>query len=85
MAIRRRKAAWNRNFFWIVGFRLTLGIRLFHIADDGLSSVVHVFITAPRAARAKGSGDWSPDQSNIAVLPSPKNAASGVQPWTILQ
>jgi hypothetical protein len=26
-----------------------------------------------------------PDQSNIAVLPSPKNAASGVQPWTILQ
>jgi hypothetical protein len=24
-------------------------------------------------------------QSNIAVLPSPKNAASGVQPWTILQ
>jgi hypothetical protein len=26
-----------------------------------------------------------PDQSNIAVLPSPKNAVSGVQPWTILQ
>jgi hypothetical protein len=26
-----------------------------------------------------------PDQSNIAVLPSPKNAESGVQPWTILQ
>jgi hypothetical protein len=25
------------------------------------------------------------DQSNIAVLPSPKNAVSGVQPWTILQ
>jgi hypothetical protein len=26
-----------------------------------------------------------PDQSNIAVLPSPKNAEPGVQPWTILQ
>jgi hypothetical protein len=48
--------------------------------------VVHVFITAhARAAWAKASCGWSPDQSNIAVLPSPKNAVSGVQPWTILQ
>jgi hypothetical protein len=58
--------------------------RLFHIADQALAAVVHVFITAhARAARASCS--YSADQSNIAVLPSPKNAASGVQPWTILQ
>jgi hypothetical protein len=46
----------------------------------------NVFITVhARSARAKASYGGSPDQSNIAVLPSPKNAASGVQPWTILQ
>jgi hypothetical protein len=60
--------------------------RLFHITDEGLRAVVHVFIAAhERAARAKANCDRSPDQSNIAVLPSPKNAVSGVQPWTIPQ
>jgi hypothetical protein len=59
-----------------------LRIRLFHIVDDGLPVIVHAFIAA---AWAKANSGPSPDQSNIAVPPSPKNATSGFQPWTTLQ
>jgi hypothetical protein len=69
------------GIFWMGAFRLALCIQLFHIADDGLPAAIQVFIAAhERAARAKVNCDRSPDQSNIAVLPSPKNAVSSVQP-----
>jgi hypothetical protein len=42
VAISGRKAVWKQEFFWIVAFRLTLRIRLFHIADDGLPAVIHM-------------------------------------------
>jgi hypothetical protein len=58
VAIGGREAPSNRNFFWIVAFRLILRIRLFRIADDGLPAVVHMFIAAhKRAARAKANCD----------------------------
>jgi hypothetical protein len=42
VAISGRNAVWKQEFFWIVAFRLTLRVRLFHIADDGLPAVIHM-------------------------------------------
>jgi len=42
VAISGRKAARNRNFFWIGAFSLTFRIRLSHIADNGLPTVIHM-------------------------------------------
>jgi hypothetical protein len=52
VAISGRKAVWKQEFFWIVAFRLTLRIRLFHIADDGLPAAVQCIYYRPRALRA---------------------------------
>ena len=57
MAISGRKAVRKQKFFYIVAFRLTLRIRLFHIADDGLPTFIYMNLARrERIAARHGAG-----------------------------